>query len=380
MRFVLGIAAALFWAFGSSADARPPYESSAPIAYMIDLSSGAVLFDKDSRRQIPPASMAKMMTTYVVFDMLAKDELDLDQKFTISPQLWQQWNNRGSTMFLSSGERVSVANLLHGTVTVSGNDASIALAEGIAGSEAAFTKRMNKVAHNLGMKNSRFGTANGWPDEGRTQTTAQDLARLAARTIENYPLLYHKFYGRDAFSWNGVTQADRNPIAGKIKGADGLKTGHTDEAGYCFTGSAEQNGRRIIMVVAGLDSYNARITESTKFLQWGFDAWTSKPLYKDGDIVADIPVQLGTDRKISLAASRNFGVTLPKDDNMAYNGVVRYKGPVKAPIMKGDHVADLVIRLSDGGVQTMPLFAAKSVGATGFFGRAYNGLISIFTT
>ncbi len=365
-------------ACGVSHAADPAYDSAAPIAYMVDMSSGAVLYDKNSTRQIPPASMAKMMTAYVVFDMIDSGKLKRDQLFTVRPEIWKAWNNVGSTMFLKANEKVSVANLLHGTITLSGNDAAITLANGISGSEAEFVKLMNAKAHSLGMRDSRFGTANGWPDEGRTMTTARDLALLASRTIYDYPALYREFYGKTAFRWGNVTQPDRNPILGKIEGADGLKTGHTDEAGYCFSGSAEQGGRRLMMVVAGLGSFNDRISESTSFMKWGFSAWISKPLFKAGSIIATAPVQLGSESRISLVAPRNLAVTLPNGAADDYKLFVRYNGPIKAPFAKGARIADLVVKRSDGSEQTMPLGAAQSVAQAGFFGRVWNGAKSLF--
>ncbi|MFC4292104.1 D-alanyl-D-alanine carboxypeptidase family protein [Sphingorhabdus arenilitoris] len=362
-----------------AAKANPTYDSAAPIAYMIDLSSGAILFDKDSDRQIPPASMAKMMSAYVVMDKIKNGSLPLNKKITVTPEIWQKWNNQGSTMFLASGEQVSVENLMHGMVTLSGNDASVALAVGISGSEEAFVAEMNKTAKRIGLKNSRFGTANGWPDEGRTMVTAQDLAILARRTIEDFPDLYAKFYGKKEFTWGGITQPDRNPLLGKIAGADGLKTGHTEEAGYCFTGTAVQNGRRLILVVAGLDSYNGRITESTNFMNWGFSAWTSKPVFKKGDAIADIPVQLGSETSLKLTAPRNMAVTMPADKASGYKLLIRYKGPVKAPIAMGDQVASLVVKLNDGSEQVSPLYAGEAVAEAGFFGRVWNGLKSLFS-
>ncbi len=360
------------------ADARPSYDSAAPIAYMVDMSSGAVLFDRASNRSIPPASMAKMMTAYIVFDMLDKKQLRLDQTFTVTPETWKKWNNTGSTMFLSPGEKVSVKNLLHGLITVSGNDAAITLAEGIAGSEEAFVGRMNVMAKKLGMRNSRFGTPNGWPDEGRTMTTARDLALLGVHTINDHPALYKTFYGQTEFKWNNVTQADRNPLLGKVAGGDGLKTGHTEEAGYCFTGTAEQNGRRLMMVVAGLDSFNGRITESKNFMDWGFGAWATKPLFKKGAVIATLPVQLGNETSITLTAPRNLAITMPAEQSSGYKVFVRYNGPVRAPFKKGDTVASLVVKLADGTEQVTPLLANRAVAEAGFFGRAWNGLKSVF--
>ena len=227
MKPVLPLVAVIFAAAPVTA-AAPPFETPAPVAYLVDLSSEAVLYSKDADRRMPPASMAKMMTAYIVFAMLSDGKLKLNQKFTVKTDTWKKWNNVGSTMFLAPNEQVTVENLLHGTITVSGNDAAIALAEGIAGTEAGFVDRMNAMATKLGMKDSYFGTPNGWPDEGKTLTTARDLTLLGARTINDYPALYRKFYGQTEFRWANITQADRNPLLGKIAGADGLKTGHTD--------------------------------------------------------------------------------------------------------------------------------------------------------
>src|SRR5687767_6095951 len=265
---------------GAAPAKAPPFDTPAPVAYLIDLSSGAVLYAKDPDRRIPPASMAKMMTTEVAFELIDKRQLALNKMCTVRPETWQKWHGpaAGSTMFLSPNEQVSVENLLDGIVTLSGNDASVVLAECIAGTEEAFANQMNENAKRLGLTNSRFGNSNGWPDEGRTYVTARDLAALARAEIENHPELYKKFYSQTSFTWGktlgsgqAITQGNRNPLLGKVPGADGLKTGHTEEAGYGFTGSSEQNGRRLIMVVAGLDSFNGRIEESVRLMQWGFN-------------------------------------------------------------------------------------------------------------
>ena len=358
----------------ASAVARPPYETAAPIAYMVDMASGAVLIDKRSRQKIPPASMAKIMTAYVAFDLIDRGRLNPDTKFTVRPEAWKAWNNKGSTMFLKPGEQVRVADLLHGVVTLSGNDAAIALAEGIAGSEAAFVDRMNVTAKKLGMKDSHFGTANGWPDRGRTLTTAHDLALLGSRTINDFPTLYRQYYGQSDFRWNNVTQRNRNPILGRIAGADGVKTGHTDQAGYCFTGTAEQKGRRIMLVVAGLPSMVVRADESIRMMRWGVEAWRAQPLFRANRIVAHIPVQLGKEIRVDAVAPHNLALALPAKQTTRYKLVVRYHGPIRAPIKKGTEVAQLVAKFSDGSEQVMPLIAARPVAATGFFGRALNGV------
>ena len=382
-RAFLFLAASSF-ALASAAPAKaPPFDTPAQVAYLIDLSSGAVLLSKDADRRMPPASMAKMMTTNVAFELIKKGDLQPNKMCTVRPETWQKWHGpqAGSTMFLSPNEQVSVENLLHGIVTLSGNDASVVLAECIAGTEEAFANVMNENAKRLGLTGSNFGNSNGWPDEGRTYVTARDLATLARAEIENHPDLYKKFYSQTSFTWGktlgsgaDITQANRNPLLGRVPGADGLKTGHTDEAGYGFTGSAEQNGRRLIMVVAGLSSFNQRIEESVRLMQWGFNAWQSKPLFKAGTTVGSARVQLGSDDEVALVAPRDLAVTIPAGVlSKVTSTKIRYQGPVKAPIAKGQHIADLVVTTTEGE-QVTPLIAAEAVEEAGFFARAWIGL------
>lgn len=367
--------------------AAPPFETAAPIAYMVDLSSGAVLYAKDADRRIPPASMAKMMTMYLAFDLVAQGKFKLDQNFTVRPETWEKWHGpkAGSTMFLSPGEQVSIENLLHGISTLSGNDACVVLAEGMFGTEAAFVAQMNEAAKRLGLANTHYGTSNGWPDGGVTYTTARDLATLGRATLDKYPELYKQFYGLRDFTWGktvgagqAITQPNRNPLLGKVAGADGIKTGHTEEAGYGFVGSAEQNGRRLVMVVAGIDSFNNRITESVKFMEWGQKAWATKPVVAKGKRVESAEVQMGNSSEVGLIAPRDIAVTLPFGADAKMSAKVVYDGPVRAPIRKGQHIADLVISTPDTAPQIMPLIAEDDVGQAGFFGRVWAGLTSFF--
>ena len=361
----------------------PPFETPARVAYLIDLSSGAVLLSKDADTRMPPASMAKMMTTNVAFELIKKGDLQLNKMCTVRPETWQKWHGpqAGSTMFLSPGEQVSVENLLHGIITLSGNDASVVLAECIGGTEEAFANIMNENAKRLGLTNSHFGNSNGWPDEGRTYVSARDLATLARAEIENYPDLYKKFYSQTQFTWGktlgsgaDITQANRNPLLGRVPGADGLKTGHTEEAGYGFTGSAEQNGRRLVMVVAGLKSWDERVQESVRLMSWGFQAWTAKPLFQSGAKVGTARVQLGDDSEVDLVAPRNLAVTIPAGLASGQTRMkIRYQGPVKAPIAKGQYVADLVVLTGDTSPQVVPLVAGEEIGEAGFFGRIFLG-------
>ncbi|MFG6281539.1 D-alanyl-D-alanine carboxypeptidase [Arthrobacter sp. TPD3018] len=370
-----------------SVAAAPQFQGIAPIAFMQDLSSGAVLYQRDADRRMPPASMAKMMTVYVAFDMIKKGELKLDQMITVRPETWAKWHGpqAGSTMFLSPNENVSVENLLKGIVTLSGNDACVVLAEGISGTEQTFTDRMNAQAKRLGLSNSHFGTANGWPDNGVTYVTARDLAHLATATIQDFPDLYKRFYSLPNFTWGktlgagaDITQANRDPLLGRVAGADGLKTGHTEEAGYGFTGSAEQNGRRLVMVVAGLTSSKDRAEESVRFMEWGFRAWQAKPVVAAGKQVSTAEVQMGSSSNVGLVAPRQLTVTLPAGAVPQMSAKVVYEGPIKAPITKGQHIADLVVTSPDLPEQRLPLVADKDVGQAGFFGRAWAGLTSFF--
>jgi len=363
----------------------PPFDTPAPIAYLKDLSSDAVLYDKNADQQMPPASMAKMMTVYVAFDLIKKGELKLDQVFTVRPETWKKWHGpeAGSTMFLSPGEQVSVRDLLFGIVTLSGNDACVVLAEGISGTEPAFVALMNRARDKLHMTGSNFGTSNGWPDNGVTHVTARDLATLAEATIRDFPDLYKTFYSRREFTWGktmggaDITQANRDPLLGNVEGADGLKTGHTDEAGYGFTGSAEQNGRRLVMVIAGLDSMASRREQSIALMNWGFHAWKAKPLFKQGQKVDVAPVQVGAENEIALVAPRDLAVTVPAGLGGDMKVSVAYDGPIKAPIKQGQHIADLIVRTPDTPPQMMPLVAEKDVPEAGFFRHIWLALLSL---
>lgn len=364
---------------------RPSYDGEAQIAYLIDMSSGAVLFERNAQRRIPPASMAKMMTAHVAFDLLAEGEISLDQECTVQPDTWRQWHgpSAGSTMFLSPGEQVSIENLLYGIVTVSGNDASVVLAECLSGTEGAFAALMNRKAEELGLENSNFGNSTGWPDEGRSYVSAEDLANLAIATIERYPEYYSQFYGRREFTWgetmsgDPITQPNRNPIMNRVDGADGLKTGHTEEAGFGFTGSAAQDGRRLVMVVAGLDSYGQRVSESTRFMQWGFNAWQALTLLSNGSRVGTAQVQGGSASEVGLVAPRDLAVTIPAGLAADRQVKIVYEGPIRAPIAEGQHIADLVVETPDMPPQRLPLVAEQAVEESGFFGRVWAGLMSL---
>ena len=343
-----------------------------------------MLYAKNADQRMPPASMAKMMTTNVAFELIDRGDLALNKMCTVRPETWQKWHGpqAGSTMFLSPNEQVSVENLLHGIVTLSGNDASVVLAECIAGTEEAFANVMNENAKRLGLTNSRFGNSNGWPDEGRTYVTARDLATLARAEIENHPDLYKRFYsqtqlhlGQDLGLGANITQGNRNPLLGRVPGADGLKTGHTEEAGYGFTGSAEQNGRRLIMVVAGPRQLQPADRGIRPADAMGLQRVAVEAAVQGGHrTVGSAKVQLAGASEVALVAPRDLAVTIPAGILSKTGAIkIRYQGPVKAPIAKGQHIADLVVTTTEGE-QVMPLVAGEAVGEAGFFARAWIGL------
>ena len=388
-RTVLLATAASILITSAAPAAAPQFDTPAKAAYLYDVNSGAVLYAKNPDAKFPPASLAKMMTTEVAFELIDRGQLPLNKMCTVRPETWQKWHGpqAGSTMFLSPNEQVSVENLLKGIVTLSGNDASVVLAECIAGTEQSFTDQMNALAKKLGMNNSHFGTANGWPDNGVTYVTARDLATLAKATIQHHPKLYKEFYGLPSFTWGktmgsgkDITQENRNPILGHVPGADGLKTGHTDEAGYGFTGSAIQNGRRLIEVLAGMSSWNQRVQESTRLIEWGFNAWADKPLFKAGAKVGTASVQMGSSSEVPLVAANDLAVTVPAGLSLTSKPMtmkIRYQGPLMVPIAKGQEVAQLVITTGDTAPQIVPLVAGNDVGRAGFFGRIWLGLKQI---
>jgi len=391
MRFKSALAALLIAGISSSAFAQaaqvspmPSFATPAPYAFMLDMSNGAVLYQKDPDTPMPPASMGKMMTVYVAFDMIKRGEITLDKKITVRPETWTKWHSQGSTMFLSPGEQVSVENLLHGIVTLSGNDACVTLGEGLAGTDENFVALMNKTAQKLGMKGSRFANTNGWPDPNE-MVTARDLATVAAATIRDFPDLYKKFYGQPSFTWGktlgdgaAITQANRNPILGRVAGADGLKTGHTEDAGYGFTGSAVQDGRRLVMVLAGLSSFNERISASVAFMEWGFNAFGRKLLLKPGQVVGTAKVWMGEDAEVPLTAATDLKVTVPRGAANAVKAKIVYQGPVTAPIAKGAKIAELVVSVPGFPDTRLPLVAANAVDKAGPFGRIAAAFRALF--
>ncbi len=386
MRKSSGVIALLTLSLASTALAQSGFQTPAPFAYMKDITTNQVLFSKEADEPMPPASQAKMMSVYVAFSMIKRGDAKLDQLITVRPETWTKWHSQGSTMFLSPNEQVSVENLLHGIVTLSGNDACVVLAEGLGGTEQEYVNAMNAAAKRIGLRHSHFTNTNGWPDPDE-YVTARDLATIAERTIKDFPDLYAKFYGTKNFTWGKtmgkgapIVQDNRNPLLGRVAGADGLKTGHTEQAGYGFTGSAIQNGRRIVMVIGGLTSFNERIAQSVAFMSWGFAAFKAVPIARPGKIVETAEVAGGTADTVPLTVASEVAALLPRAaSSQGLKVVVAYDGPLAAPIAKGQKVAEL--RITGAGLAQpirAPLVAAAAVGKAGPFGRLAQGLRHLF--
>lgn len=360
-------------------DMTTGFTTPAPYAYLKDLGSNTILYSKGADTRIPPASMGKMMTVLVAFDMIKRGEAQLNQKVTVRPETWTKWHSQGSTMFLAVNEQVSVDDLLNGIVTLSGNDACVVLAEGIAGSEQAFIDLMNKTAKELGLKGSQFANPNGWPDPNE-YVTARDLATIAEATIRRHPDLYKRFYGRSSFTWGKtmggapITQPNRNPLLGRVTGADGLKTGHTEEAGYGFTGSAAQNGRRLVMVVGGLSSMSERTSASVDFMSWGFSGWTQVAVLKAGASAGMAPVSGGAEPQVSLIAPRDLSIVVPRGRSDDKTTKMVIDKPITAPVAKGQRLGSLIVTVPGRPPTRLPLVAANAVEEAGVFLRAWNWL------
>jgi D-alanyl-D-alanine carboxypeptidase (penicillin-binding protein 5/6) len=362
----------------------PAYDTAAPIAFLKDMQTGRVLFAKNADQRMPPASMGKMMSVYVAFKLIKAGEANLQQPILVRPETWTKWNNQGSTMFLSVNEQVSVENLLHGIVTLSGNDACVVLAEGLGGTEANYVALMNREAARLGLKGSHFANTNGWPDPGE-YVTARDLATIAEATMRDFPDLYARFYQKDGFTWGktmgegqAITQGNRNPLLGKVLGADGLKTGHTEEAGYGFTGSAIQNGRRLVMVVAGLKSFGERASSSVDFMNWGFAAWQNVPLGKKGQVMGKVAIAGAADASIDAVAGKDLFVTLPRGFGMERKTRVEALPGLTAPLKAGALVGNLVVTMPGQQPVKAPLITPVAIEEANMFRRAWNWVMGFF--
>ena len=352
-----------------------PSREDAPIAYLYDVTSGQVLFEREADRRFLPASITKVMTTFLAFEWLEEGRIAPQQTFAMDPETWRAWSNVGSTMFLPHDAQVTVDDLLHGVTTVSANDGAAMLAKGAAGTVEEWVAAMNGKALAIGMSDSRFGTPNGWMDEGRTFTTARDLGILATQMVRRHPSKYRHFVGQRSFTYNDITQTNHDPISGVVPGADGIKTGFTNQAGFGFLGSASRNGRRLVMVVAGSERARTRNRAARDLIEWGFAAFEQKRLFAPEVPVAFAEVQGGASREVAMISPRGLNANFPADKARQVDLRVDYDGPLRAPVRKGDTIGTLRVEVDGLPAYTVPLVARDEVREAGGLRRALNGLL-----
>ena len=349
-------------------------ETEAEYAVILDYETGDVLYAKNGNDLMIPASMTKIMTAHVVFDRLKRGEIMIDDTFTVSENAWRKggWSTGGSTMGLKIDETPTVEDLLRGVIILSGNDACIVLAEGLAGSEEAFAREMTELAHEMGLSSATFKNASGLYAEGH-RISPIDLAKLAQSEIHKFPE-YYRFYSELEMTWNGIRQTNRNPLLGKVDGVDGLKTGHLEISGYGLTATAERDGQRRIIVINGMTSSGARAQEAERMMRLAFTAFETRTVAVDDKRMAELDVWLGSTRTVGVAMTEDLTVTAHKRAFAKGRSEIVYTAPLKAPIAEGDIVANLVVSLDGKEPIIIPLKATESVEKLGFVGRAIEGL------
>jgi D-alanyl-D-alanine carboxypeptidase (penicillin-binding protein 5/6) len=339
-------------------------------AVVLDFKTGAVLFEKNADERMPPSSMSKTMTAYMAFKAIKEGQLQLDSKLPVSQKAWRI---QGSKMFVMVGSQVAVEDLLRGMIVQSGNDACIVLAEGIAGSEAAFAEQMNEEGQRMGLTGTHFTNASGWPDPEH-YTTARDLAVIARHIITDYPEDYKYFsefeftYGTDE-KGKPIKQGNRNPLLYKNLGADGIKTGHTEDAGYGLTASAVRDNRRVILVLNGMTSMKQRGEESERLIEWAFREWGTYSVFKSGDVVDRADVWLGNKPSVQLVTGRDVEITIPRRLRSQLKVAAVYDSPVPAPIAAGQQLGKLVVSVPGRDTIELPLVSDSSAEKLGFGGR-----------
>ena len=375
LRAACGLVAVL--ALSTLPVAAQGFQTAAPYAILVDADSGAVLFEKAADEPFSPASMAKLMTAEIVFGAIKAGRLSLDSEFTITEDAWRRGGagGGGSSMFAQLNSRIKLSDLLRGLIVQSGNDAAIAIAENVAGSEDAFANLMNEKAKEIGLRNSTFRNATGYsaPDQ---KVTARDMVKIATHLIDTYPDLY-KIYAEKEFTWNKIKQQNRNPLLTLDIGADGLKTGYLEESGYALTGSAVQNGQRLIMVISGMKTARDRANEARKLMEWGFRAFEPRAIFAAGETVAEVPVFGGEKGSVPVVAKKPVRLLLPRGTNERVSARVVYKGPLMAPIEQGRQVGALRIMRGESVALDQPLYAAESVGTGSIPQRAFDAALEV---
>lgn len=340
---------------------------------LMDANSGQVLIEHNADERLPPASLAKMMTSYIGSLELLEGRISEQDEVLVSERAWRKG---GSKMFIEVGDRVPFIDLKRGVIIQSGNDASIAMAEHVAGSEDAFADLMNSHAQRLGMRNTNFTNATGWPDDAM-YSSARDMAILAQAVIRD-DQQYYDIYKEREFTWNGIRQNNRNRMLWRDSSVDGLKTGHTEAAGYCLVASAEREGMRLISVVMGTSSDQVRTAETQKLMTWGFRFFETRNFYQPGEVLATPRVWAGTDNQVRAGLADGMLLTLPRGQADRLQASVSLKSTLRAPIVAGDELGEVEVRLGDDVVHSAPLVALADVERAGIFGRLWDGLRLFF--
>lgn len=364
--------------FSISANAQN-FQTKAPLALLLDAGTGTVLFAKNQHEKIPPASLAKLITMEVVFSRLKEGSLSLTDKFLVSEDSWKRGGSGsgGSTMFAKLNSEIELEDLIRGVIVQSANDGAMIIAEGLAGSEDAFSNIMNERAQFIGMKNSNFRNATGLPAENQ-HVSLSDMALLARHLITEYPK-YYKYYSEPSFTWNKIKQSNRNPLLPMGIGADGFKTGYTEESGYAIVGSAIKGDRRLIAVLSGMKSKRERAEESRKILDWGFRAFERLNLFDDHEVIAQVGVYGGDKASIGVEGGADMQIFLPVGSRARIKARVAYNYPLLPPIDKGDKIATLKIWVGDNLAQETPLYAVEDVAKGGLVRRSIDAFQEILT-
>jgi D-alanyl-D-alanine carboxypeptidase (penicillin-binding protein 5/6) len=363
-RILLAAAAAFLLAVATASAA---FETRASAAWIYDQSTGTVLLEKNAHEKLPPASMSKLMTLNMLFEALRDGRVTLDTRFSVSARAQAMG---GSTMFLDQTDMPTVESLIKGIIVQSGNDACVVVAEGLAGTEEAFARLMNERAEAIGLADSHFVNSSGWPHPDHKMSMA-DLGKLAVRLIEEFPD-YYEYFGLQEYQFDGRAPSNtrnRNPILGIGVGADGLKTGHTMEAGYGLVGSAVQGDRRIVFVITGLETERARFEEATRIISWGFRQFVEREVAEKGTKLADVPVHMGAARSVGMVVPEDVTLLVPAVVQGSLEAEISYEAPLTAPVRAGQQIGTLTLDLPDLGPRELPLTAEADVPAGGFLPR-----------
>lgn len=353
------------------------FETSAKQAILVDVDSGSILFSKEADTQVPPASLAKLMTMEVVFNAIRNGELRLDDEFLVSENAWRTGGAQsgGSTMFAELNSAISLENLIKGVIVQSANDGCIVIAEGMAGSEASFSRLMNDRAEKIGMTDSVFRNSTGLPDPEQ-RVTMRDLVKLAVHIQQTYPEFY-EYYSMPSFEWNGILQRNRNPLLSMSIGADGMKTGFTEESGYAIVGSIKDEGRRLIVAMSGMETQRERREEARKLLQWGLRAFEPFSLFGEETVLGDVRLYGGETMSVPVRSQGAVRILLPLAARDDMSARIVFDGPVPAPVEEGDQIARLRVFVDEEIAQEIPLYAARSVAKGPIHRQAFDALTEL---